>query len=64
MNPEGTAARRPSQAELESEIAVELPRRDLMLGISLLGIPLLTLDGVNVNIDTAGPNWLFGSASV
>jgi hypothetical protein len=46
--------------ELESQHAAELPARDLMIGISLLGLPLVGLDGVAVNVDTSGPNWLFG----
>ncbi len=47
--------------ELDGQHAVELPARDLMIGISLLGIPLAGLDGVAVNVDTSGPNWLLGS---
>ena len=47
--------------DMEREYAAELPPRDLMVGISLLGIPLLSLDGVTVNVNTAGPNWLLGS---
>jgi hypothetical protein len=50
-----------TEEELEGEQAVALPRRDLLLGVSLLGIPLVGLDGLNVNVDTSGPNWLFGS---
>lgn len=47
--------------ELESQHAAELPARDLMMGISLLGLPLVGLDGVAVNVNTSGPNWLFGT---
>lgn len=47
--------------ELEGQHASELPDRDLLIGLSLLGIPLLGLDGVNVNVDTSGPNWLIGA---
>jgi hypothetical protein len=47
--------------ELESQHAAELPARDLLIGISLLGIPLAGLDGVAVNVNTSGPNWLLGS---
>jgi hypothetical protein len=32
-----------------------------MIGISLLGIPLVGLDGLSINVNTSGPNWLFGS---
>lgn len=44
--------------ELLEEHTAELPGRDLMITISVLGIPLATIDGVNVNVDTTGPNWL------
>ncbi len=47
--------------ELEQEYAGELPGRDLLISVSLLGIPLVGVDGVTVNLDTAGPNWLAGS---
>jgi hypothetical protein len=47
--------------ELENQHAAELPARDLLIGISLLGIPLAGLDGLAVNVNTSGPNWLFGS---
>jgi hypothetical protein len=47
--------------ELESQHAAELPARDLLIGISLLGIPLAGIDGVSVDVNTSGPNWLFGS---
>lgn len=46
--------------ELESQHATELPARDLMIGVSLLGLPLVGLDGLAANINTSGPNWLFG----
>jgi hypothetical protein len=59
MTPQGDAEL--SVEEMDGQQAHELPGRDLLLGISLLGIPLVGLDGVNVNVDTAGPNWLFGS---
>ena len=48
-------------AELDNQHTAELPARDLMIGISVLGLPLLSLDGLAVNVNTAGPNWLFGS---
>ena len=44
--------------ELEHQEAAELPTRELLLGVSLLGIPLVGLDGVNINVDTKGPGWL------
>ena len=44
--------------EMENETMIELPNRELLLGISLLGIPLVGLDGVTVNVDTGGPGWL------
>jgi hypothetical protein len=47
--------------ELDSQLAAELPARDLLIGVSVLGIPLAGLDGVAVNVNTSGPNWLFGS---
>lgn len=47
--------------ELEGQRAEVLPARDLLLGISVLGLPLVGLDGLAVNVDTRGPNWLFGS---
>lgn len=47
-----------SLEELDSQHTAELPGRQLLVGLSLLGIPLIGLDGVNVNIDTKGPNWL------
>lgn len=50
-----------SAAELDNQYVAELPGRQLMVSLSLLGIPLLGLDGVTINLDTAGPNWLFGA---
>lgn len=50
-----------SAAELDSQHAAEFPRRDLLVGVSLLGLPLAGVSDVAVNVDTAGPNWLFGS---
>jgi hypothetical protein len=44
--------------ELEQEQASELPGRDLLMTISLLGIPLLGLSDLTVNANTAGPHWL------
>lgn len=50
-----------SMAELEAQHTAELPDRELLLAVTLLGLPLIGLDGVNVNLDTSGPNWLAGS---
>lgn len=50
-----------SLAELEAQHTAQLPDRELLLNLSLLGIPLVGLDGVNINLDTAGPNWLAGT---
>lgn len=50
-----------SLEELDGQRATALPPRDLLVGISVLGIPLAGLDGVAVNVNTSGPNWLFGS---
>ena len=50
--------------ELESQHIAELPGRQLLAGLSLLGLPLIGIDGVNVNIDTSGPNWLGSIGSV
>ncbi|MFP5318742.1 MAG: hypothetical protein ACLGI2_10670 [Acidimicrobiia bacterium] len=47
--------------ELDAQHAAELPDRSLLIGVSLLGIPLVGVDGIAVNVDTSGPNWLFGS---
>ena len=49
-----------STIELQSQHAAVLPKRDLLLTVSVLGLPLVGLDGLNVNVDTKGPNWLFG----
>jgi hypothetical protein len=45
--------------EMDAQKAVELPGRELLAGISVLGIPLASIDGVTVNVNTAGPGWLF-----
>jgi hypothetical protein len=47
--------------DLDGQHTAELPARDLLIGVSLLGIPLAGVDGVAVNVDTSGPNWLLGS---
>ncbi len=44
--------------ELDRQHAAELPRRDLLIGVSLLGIPLAGVSDVSVNVDNRGPNWL------
>ncbi|HWI03919.1 MAG TPA: hypothetical protein VNT52_08865 [Acidimicrobiales bacterium] len=47
--------------ELQAQHTAELPARDLMIGVSILGIPLAGVSDVGVTVDTSGPNWLFGS---
>ena len=47
--------------ELDAQHAAELPDRNLLIGVSLLGLPLVGVDGIAVNVDTSGPNWLLGS---
>ena len=47
-----------SVEELESQHAAELPGRHLMAALTILGLPLVGVSGVDVNINTAGPNWL------
>ncbi|HEX3622836.1 MAG TPA: hypothetical protein VHT97_11015 [Acidimicrobiales bacterium] len=42
--------------ELDGEFATELPDRNLLVALSLLGIPLVGLDGITVNI--AGPRFV------
>ena len=44
--------------ELDSQHAAELPGRHLMAALTVLGLPLVGIDGVSLNIDTRGPNWL------
>lgn len=44
--------------ELEHQHIAELPRRDLLASISILGLPLLTVSDVSANINTAGPGYL------
>jgi hypothetical protein len=36
--------------ELEREHAAELPGRDLLLTISVLGIPIASIDGLNITL--------------
>ena len=47
-------------AEMDGQHATELPDRDLLLSVSLLGLPLLDLNPLSINIDTTGPAWLVG----
>lgn len=47
--------------DLQGQHTAELPARDLMIGVSVLGLPLAGVSDVGVTIDTSGPNWLFGS---
>ena len=44
--------------ELDHQQASELPGRDLLIGVSLLGIPLAGVSGVDVVVNTSGPGWL------
>lgn len=46
------------QKDLESEKAVELPKRHLMATVSVLGLPLVGVSDVGANVDTSGPGWL------
>ena len=39
-----------SMEELEEELAAELPDRDLLISVGLLGIPIVSVTGINVNI--------------
>jgi hypothetical protein len=47
--------------ELDNQHVAALPARDLLIGVSVLGIPLAGLNGLDMNVNTSGPNWLFGS---
>lgn len=47
--------------ELEVQEASELPSRELLATISVLGLPLLGISDVSVNLDTSGPGWLISS---
>ena len=46
--------------ELEREHAAELPGRDLLISIFVLGIPLAVIGDVSTVLSTAGPSWLAG----
>ena len=45
--------------ELDHQLASELPNRDLLVGVNVLGIPLAGVSGVDVVVNTSGPGWLF-----
>jgi hypothetical protein len=47
-----------SVEELAEEHAAELPGRDLLINVSLLGIPLMGITDVTALVNTIGPNWL------
>jgi hypothetical protein len=47
-----------SVEELEQEHASELPRRDMLINSSVLGIPLMGITDVTALVNTVGPNWL------
>lgn len=49
-------------SELEAQQAEELPKREQMLALTLLGLPLVGVAGVDVNVDTTGPGWLVGGS--
>ena len=53
-----------SVEELESQHAAELPGRHLMAALTVLGLPLVGVSGVDVNVNTAGPNWLGSVGSI
>ena len=46
--------------DLEGQHAAELPARELLPAVTLFGLPLVGVSGVDVNVDTSGPNWLAG----
>ncbi len=50
-----------SVEELENETMTELPGRELLIGLTLFGIPLVGVSGVGVDVDTSGPGWLFSA---
>lgn len=45
-------------SELEDQYAEELPDREQMITVTLLGLPLVGVAGVDVNLDSSGPGWL------
>lgn len=47
-----------SVEELEHEHAAELPGRDLLISLTVLGIPLMGITDLGALLNTAGPNWL------
>lgn len=49
-------------SELEAQQAEDLPQREQMLALTLLGLPLVGVAGVDVNVDTTGPGWLVGGS--
>lgn len=50
-----------STDELEGQHTAQLPARDLMIAVSVLGIPTVGVDGLAANVNTS--NWLFGAAT-
>lgn len=50
-----------TRAELDGQHSAELPARDLFVTLTVLGLPLAGVAGLDANVDTSGPNWLFGS---
>ncbi|MEX2588126.1 MAG: hypothetical protein WD602_09080 [Actinomycetota bacterium] len=47
-----------SISELQVQHAEELPDRKQMVTVTLLGLPLVGVAGVDVNLDSSGPGWL------
>ena len=47
-----------TREELEGQHAAALPARELMVTVSVLGLPLVGVSDVAVNVNTSGPNWL------
>ena len=40
-------------ADLEEQYAVELPARDLMIAVTVLGIPVVGLQGVQLSLNVS-----------
>lgn len=57
---EKTETTEPLEA-VAGEQAIELPRRNLMATVSVLGLPLVGVSDVGVNVDTTGPGWLIST---
>lgn len=44
--------------ELDGQHTAELPARDLMIALTVFGLPLIGISDVSANVSTAGPSWL------